>query len=359
MVDYNLRFYDSSIGLVGELDDADAVIWNMTFRGYGKFQINFSTFHPECFQKNFFVKFDRDKYKTGIIKNVLIDESDGGISVVIKGYTLAWLLTQRITVPPAGYAQYTYRGVAEDGMIALVDANAGSSADANRQMGITFSASLSRGASVSVATRYKNLLDELTSIGEQTGLGYTVYLDTENKEMIFEVLEGTDRTWSQSEVSVVCFSPKNDNVTGRMYQTDDSTLKNCAFVGGQGEGANRSLIMVGDEADGLDRYEIFVDARDISDSSALAQRGASKLAGYPAVNCYECDVDPSGFDSKWFLGDLVSVRDHEYGVSLDMQVTAVNISVDKVGRTVTPTFGVAPKTNRQRIDQLSASDSVV
>ena len=359
MEDYNLRFYDSSISLVGELDDANAVIWNCVFCGYGKFELHFGALHPDCFQINNYVKLDRDRYKTGIIKSIAITESDDGVTAVIKGFTLAWLLTQRITVPPAGSAQLTVTGAAEDAMIALVDASAGPAAEKKRQMGLVMADSRGRGVDVAVASRYKVLSEELTALGEQTGLGYTIYLDTDQKRLVFEVLDGVDRTWGQDGGAAVCFSPKYDNVTTRNYQTNVGTLKNCAYVGGQGEGAERRIIVVGSEASGLDRCEIFVDARDINDTSALTQRGRAKLSGYPAVNSYECDVDPAGYGSKWNLGDYISVKDDAYGMSADMQVSAVEIAIDRTGRRITPTFGVAPKTNQQRLDQLTSTDAVI
>lgn len=359
MAEYNLRFYDTDINLVGELDDAEAIIWPMKFRSYGKFKLHFRAIHPECFQKNFYVKLDRDAYKTGIITSIKAVDDDYGVSVTVEGMTLNWLLSKRVTIPPDGYAQYTFTGTGESAMINIAYANAGAGAGESRDMGFTFPTTESRGDVVSIASRYKNLADELTSIGELTGLGYAVYLDTEQKYMGFSVLEGTDRTWSGGGDSVMCFSPKNDNVLNREYREDSEPLKTTAYVGGQGEGANRTIVLVGDGQAGLARSEMFVDARDISDTADLTLRGEAKLAEHPAVNCYTSDVDASGFEDRWFLGDFVSVRDAEYGISEDYQVTEVTIEIDRNGRNIRPTFGVAPKTNGQRITQASTPDAIV
>ena len=62
------------------------------------------------------------------------------------------------------------------------------------------------------------------------------------------------------------------------YTKDVSEYKNCAIVAGQGEGANREIVIVNDNLSGQDRKELFVDARDIEDGTNLADRGKSKLA---------------------------------------------------------------------------------
>lgn len=65
------------------------------------------------------------------------------------------------------------------------------------------------------------------------------------------------------------FNVDYDNVTNREFISDISEYKNTAIVAGQGEGAERRIRYVGNENSGLERYELFVDARDIEDDTAL------------------------------------------------------------------------------------------
>ncbi|MDQ9752222.1 hypothetical protein RFZ03_16400, partial [Acinetobacter baumannii] len=79
----------------------------------------------------------------------------------------------------------------------------------------------------------------------------------------------------------------------REYISDISEYKNTAITAGQGEGADRKIHIEGEENAGIDRYELFVDARDIEKEEQLPDRGKSKLAECVEVNSYSSAVDGS------------------------------------------------------------------
>ena len=121
------------------------------------------------------------------------------------------------------------------------------------------------------------IVDEaVTALCEASGLGVSISLIPENQQLLFEVLEGVDRSANQSNRPPMIFNVDYDNVTNREFISDISEYKNTAIVAGQGEGAERRIRYVGNENSGLERYELFVDARDIEDDTALPDRGKSK-----------------------------------------------------------------------------------
>ena len=69
------------------------------------------------------------------------------------------------------------------------------------------------------------------------------------------------------------FNVDYDNVTNREFISDISEYKNTAIVAGQGEGAERRIRYVGNENSGLERYELFVDARDIEEKITSVNEG--------------------------------------------------------------------------------------
>ena len=119
------------------------------------------------------------------------------------------------------------------------------------------------------------------------------------------------------------FNVDYDNVISREYVSDVSEFKNTAIVAGQGEGADRKIILVGNENTGINRYEMFVDARDIEDESALPDRGKNKLADYTCSDTYSSEVDSAEYQTKWNLGDVVVTIDHEYGVNMNERIVEV------------------------------------
>ena len=132
-----------------------------------------------------------------------------------------------------------------------------------------------------------------------------------------------------------------------------------AITAGQGEGADRKIVVVGDEAEGVDRYELFVDARDLEDESQLPDRGKVSLAEYASVDSYSSTVDASQYQTKWDLGDIVATIDREYGVDMDERVVEVTEAFDENGYTVSPTFGTAQKTILEKVQDVGKNEPII
>ena len=192
-----------------------------------------------------------------------------------------------------------------------------------------------------------------------SGLGITVSLHPEEKKLIFEVLEGTDRSSKQSKRPPMIFNVEYDNVTNREYVSDLTNYKNCAITAGQGDGADRRIEIVGNANAGMDRYEMFVDARDIENDARLSDRGVSKLAEYTDVDSYSSNVNAVQYETKWNLGDVVVTIDREYNVSMDERVVEVSESFDRDGYTVSPTFGTIQKTIIEKVNDVGKSAPLV
>ena len=89
----------------------------------------------------------------------------------------------------------------------------------------------------------------------------------EQYEMIFELSQGTDRSMMQEKNPHIVFSDSYNNLLSFTYFTDISVKKNFAYVLGKGEGEQRkrTTFYYGNEPEQLNRYEVYVDAKDISD----------------------------------------------------------------------------------------------
>lgn len=85
--------------------------------------------------------------------------------------------------------------------------------------------------------------------------------------MVFELSQGTDRSIRQSGNAPVVFSDTYDNLLTYIYNSDYSEHRNYAYIYGEGEGAQRKSAVCYDTEEiptGFDRYEIYVNARDLS-----------------------------------------------------------------------------------------------
>ena len=142
-------------------------------------------------------------------------------------------------------------------------------------------------------------------------------LDNEQKKFIFKVYKGTKRTVNDP----VIISRSFNNLIKYNYVNDKQAYKNMAIVAGSGEGAERKVVRLNDELSGLDRRELFVDAKDLSNKDSegqtisdseyiehLKQRGSEKLSENKIDITNSCEAEPNGifvFNRDYYLGDEI------------------------------------------------------
>lgn len=102
---------------------------------------------------------------------------------------------------------------------------------------------------------YKNVGEKIREYCKTNNWGYRFVMS--NGKLWFQLYEGTDRS------AEVFFSNNYENLASTKYVDDCSNMGNVALVGGAGEGPERARNVFG-YAEGTDRYEIFVDAKDIA-----------------------------------------------------------------------------------------------
>lgn len=354
----NVRFFDRDLKFIGEMDAYIGLEFISRWTRYGEFKI-FVYEITEKMQKGHYIMLDNDYRKTGIIKRIQNSDAEDTYAE-IDGFTLLHILTQRITCPPLGSAYHSFHAHAEDIICALVTANAVDAADAKRNIPyLEVIPSQGRGDVIYYQTRYDCLNEAVQTLCEASGLGVTISLDPERKKLTFEVLEGIDRSADQTERPPMIFNREYDNVYDREYTSDMSEYKNCAITAGQGDGAERKITVVGDENTGIDRYELFVDARDIEDDEQLPDRGNSKLMEYACVDSYSSAVDDTQYKVKWNLGDIVVAIDREYGLFMNERIVEITETFDESGYVVTPTFGTTQKTIIEKIQAVNSGEPLI
>lgn len=102
---------------------------------------------------------------------------------------------------------------------------------------------------------YKNVGEKIREYCQTNKWGYRFVLS--DGALWFQLYAGTDRSGE------VIFSDQYENLSSTKYVDDATNIGNVALVAGSGEGAERSRNVSG-YAESVDRYEIYVDAKDIS-----------------------------------------------------------------------------------------------
>lgn len=135
--------------------------------------------------------------------------------------------------------------------------------------------------------------------------------------------------------------------------------KNFAYVLGKGEGEERkrTTYFEGEEPKNLDRYEVYVDAKDMADEQQengeskpiseseyielLKERGKENIVQPLTASESQIAVQSTQFryNTDYFVGDYVTVEHQRFGlIQPKMQLIGMIESFDQNGRSLTPTF---------------------
>ena len=207
---------------------------------------------------------------------------------------------------------------------------------------------------------YDNLFDYTEEVYIKYGIGAKLRFNRNTKEMLYTIYEGEDRS------NTLVFSRGNENLLSTNYIEDWTEYKTCALVGGEekeynethpttGEVINtyttRAMLDITDNNEDIDKREVYVDARDLQSeyeektlndqgveitntryyddatyNAMLKERGLEKLASENNKKIEftgEIDVtnDRYKFNLDYYLGDIVKIRDDDFGTEILVRVS--------------------------------------
>lgn len=337
----DLYIYNPDIELQGVIDGYSSLRWRRRFFEPGEFEL-----HCPATPENIALLQDGniihrlDRQEAGIIEGISIETTDtGGDEITVTGRMGSSMLDRRIVTPTINFS-----GTIEDAMRKVISDNA---ITARPLPHLVLGTRRGFTPTCSFQATYKTVLAVCEALGKAAPLGFRVRLDVPNKQWVFEIYDGINRSVTQAERPYVLFSSEYSNITGATYTRDSTGYANFAYVGGEGEGSARTIITI-DQTNGEERRELWVDAKDLqkgdlSDAdyrAQLRQRGLEKLAKAARAESFSANaVDTADFEylTDWDLGDIVSFEC--WGIRLDQRITEVE-EVDENGViTITPTCG--------------------
>lgn len=328
---------NSDFKQIGVIDQLISVDWKKYFTKYGDATIKVipTKQNMELLKKGTILS---PGSKNAIrIDTVEIVEDKGQFSLQVKGLTLEKLLTTRVS------GEFIARegGIdAPEMVVALVDGNLGPVAGRRGLRYFEISDDIP-----SIGPYYKrqskgNLYDIVEEYCNITPfMGYEVQFIPSEQKLLFQILQGADHSSTSS--SPVIFSNRLDNLFSFDYYTSNRDYKNYAYVYGELTESGRTLVEVGDyDLVGYDRYEHFVDARDLQSETddgrtiledeyeeMLYKRGQKKLSELQVVETIsgKLNVDNSTFvyGVDYAIGDKVTVIDETIGIQVDAIVTGI------------------------------------
>jgi len=258
------------------------------------------------------------------------------------------LLLSRLAMPPrpsdgqygafagtgAGYDVIT--DVAETVLIHLIKKNCTTETLSARVInGLTTAIDQGRGDTITIRSRYHNLVEKLQEAAIASGLGFRV-LQQQAGSMEFQVYESTDKT------ETVIFSRGLGNLASYRYKVEKPET-NFVIVGGGGEGTLRDFRYSGDESSRnlYGTWELFKDQRHTTDATELNQALYTELeekTESTELEIQPLNIQPTRFMTDYELGDTATVVIK--GERIEDIIRAVKITLTKdQGEVIQPTIG--------------------
>lgn len=337
------------------LDKYESIIWTDRFSSYGDFEIYTST-DPDLFknlQEDYYL-WSADSEHMMIIEEWKTEtDVEMGNHLTVTGRSLESILDRRIV-----WKQTNLNGKIEDQIKRLLDENVINPTDSNRKIS-NFIFEYSGDPYIDTLTIQAQftgdvLYDAIKNLCDSVEIGFMITLNN-NNQFVFKLYSGINRSYDQNDNPYVVFSPNFENIVNSNYFKSKKEFKNVTLVAGEGEGDNRKTVVVGEtKSKGLDRRELFTDARDISSTTSdgdlsssqynylLSQRGYENLSENKIQQAFDGEVEATQmyrYGEHFFMGDIVQLE-NEYEMQSKVRIIEFISSEDKNGFKNYPTFEI-------------------
>ncbi|MDM5245766.1 siphovirus ReqiPepy6 Gp37-like family protein [Lysinibacillus sp. G4S2] len=294
------------------------------------------------------------------------DDSSGVDQLVIKCFSLTRWTDRRIL-----WKQYDFNTTPEKIMRQIISESMISPTDATRKISqVQLAAVKNIGQAIQQQISYKQVYEVCENLCTTHDVGMRCLFD--KRTLKYDFYEGANRTINQMANPRIILSKNRSNLLKRNYEDADNDLKTTALVGGAGEGWARKTTSVGASYTGLKRREIFIDAREVSETrevdgeqisiplseynALLAAKGKEKLSEYTEFIGFDCELDVTKENTKYnedfFLGDLITIKDDELGILMNSRVMQADEVFKEDGKSIFVTVGKSVPTLPQAIKRM-------
>ncbi len=382
MIEY-VEIRNTSRELIGIVDNAESIIWESAYYGTGRFEIyvQVTSLTAQMLVVGNYVTRHND-VNIGVIENINITwTQESGRMIIASGRFAKSLLDRRLVYSLTGNSitPSISSGLVEEAARKLVSDNIISSTEAARNVpfiklgpiqNIQKRILTETGEPGRVQTSYGGLLEHTDSLLQEYFLGAYMSLDRNTKDLLYNVIEGKDRSVGNASGNVpLIFSQDFDNLLSSDYKYQTTALKTTALIGGAGEGTERFFVMIGGAEAGLSRREVFVDASsqsktfkeestneagekvdveksytDAEYSDLLKAHGQQNIAKLQIVETVDGDVDVLNsdkvFGTDFWVGDIITIQDLQLSAYINTRILTATEVQDTSGYKLAISYGV-------------------
>ena len=375
MIEY-LEVRNSNREIIGILDDFQSIIWETNYYSTGAFEVYLQAApqYINMLQTGNYVTRPDDE-NIGIIENINVEYSEEfGKMIAASGRFAKSILDRRIIYNASGnttgklsISPVISSGLVETAVRKLVTDHIISSPQTARNIsfitlgelqGITKKIVDESGNNAQLQTSFGNLLEYTDEMLHSYELGAKMVFDRETLQLKYTVYEGKDRSRNNTQNNLpIIMAQEYDNFFSSKYEKNTTQFKNTALIGGEGEGTNRFCTMIGTNATGLNRREVWIDAsaqsktyelngeqKQYTDDEYLAllkSAGTQTIADYQIAETYEgeLNVNTLTYKTDFNIGDIITVEDNELNIYINPRIITVIENQDESGYSISISYG--------------------
>ena len=377
-----LYLLDKQLNRKHIIDTYSSIIWAKRYNSVGDCELVISATEDnfnkvkECR----YISRPDDDMVCKIEKIEIQTDEENGNQFIITGTDIKNILNQRIVVK-----QTNFNGLVEDYIRKLINDSIINPTNTDRKIkNFILADKVGFTERIKEQVTYDYVGDKIQELCQQYGWGYKVTVN--NGNFVFALYKGEDKS------QYVTFSEDYDNISTTDYSKDDSNIKNVALIAGEGEGVARVTTSIGAGL-GIDRHELYVDARDISSEidydelltnypngkekvinnviyyqvngsniailtkndageitkvqlcnniyiENLKNTGYEKMSEHTSITSFAGEIIVGmsyKYKEDYNLGDIVNIV-NEYGISINVRISEIIENQDDNGYTMEPTF---------------------
>lgn len=338
-----INVYSKDYERIGFIDSYSYLSWVRRYSAVGEFELKCAPENlPLLSLGNVIAKSKDDE--AGIIETLLVESVEKEL-ITVRGRFLPVLLESRII-----WDTENLNGDIGGCIGQLLNKQAINPLNPDRAIPKLVYENANIGKNITMQISFKNLLEAVTGITSEAGVG------------IMAVINGSCTSLSLylGREQPFVFSREFENLLSQNYTNSIKDFANVAKVAGEGEGSARQMVVVGDAA-GINRKEIFVDARDLAFGEyeneeqylkALEIRGYEKLYEKRRRESFDAVANTNSnltYRKDFDLGDIVTVKSSLLGISKRLRITEITETYDENGLHVDLIFGDPLPTLSERL----------
>ena len=318
---------------MAEIDNYISFIWTERFYDTGDFEIvvPITEQNIELLKRNNYIQRDCTN-DIGIIEKVELNDNQ----MIVSGRFLTSILGRRIVENQTEFRNKSIYNVIER----LILDNFTNPDDLKREIPIEIYNDTEALNEV-ISTQYTgdNILKVLNELAEYYHFGFKI-IDSSNRQNLLTfqlyLYEGTDRSGS------VIFSNDLDNLKSIKYCENDGDYVNAVLVAGEGEGKDRKKYWGNfTDSTGLNRYEVFKDARNISSNNGEithdAYYGMLKDEAVKSYSEFQTVLNADVF-TKYYkyredfkVGDKILIKYKRWGIDCTLRIVEITETMNDSG----------------------------